>query len=100
MGSRGRGAIKAVKPAVERKGAGGRPPVKLAKAVYDALREPTLRAVRVLDSLLESEDERTRLLAAKALVELGSKPPAEDAEEKDTTYKIKWQDTDYRVPSG
>ena len=100
MGARGRGAIAKPKPAAP---LGGRPPVRLAAEVYAALRAPTLRASGVLDSLLDSADERTRLLAAKALVELGSKPKVDEPEDagqpKPMFVQVKY-DQNYRASTG
>ena len=97
MGLRGPGATPKPKPP---KKANGRPAISVAQEVYDALRQPTLRAIKVLDALLESPDERTQLLAAKALVELGSKPaPPKPVDEdalkpKPTIVTVRYADGD------
>ncbi len=72
MGARGPGAKTKPKPP---KLPTGRPRTSIALEIHEALREPTLEAIVVLRDLLKSDDERTQLLAAKALVELGSRPP-------------------------
>lgn len=77
MGARGPGAV-AKKPKPPAAKAMGRPSIKLAREIYEALREPTLRAIKRLDQLIDSADERTALLASKALAELGTKPPVEE----------------------
>lgn len=78
MGTRGKGALTKPKPP---KLPTGRPRNTVSDEVYKALRAPTMRAIAVLDRLLKSADERTRLLAAKALVELGSRPPSTPSED-------------------
>lgn len=95
VGARGKGATKS--PAPKQPNAGGRPRNTIPKVAYDALRGPGLRAIATLDELQLSPKERTtkglpaltpedrtRLLAAKAVAELWLKPcePEQDSSER------------------
>lgn len=106
-GTRGKSALTKPKPPPK---ANGRPRTTIPQEIHDALREPTLRAIAVLDELqltaeqrekrglsAPSEADRTRLLAAKALVELGSRPPPPvvpdpDAKPKPVEVKVRYAD--------
>lgn len=72
---------------------------QVEQEIVDLARSSACEAFAIVQEIARhGENEGERLRAARLWLEIGAKPDEEEKSDED--YRIKWQDTDYRVPRG
>ena len=113
MGRRGKGAIKQPKPP---KLPTDRPRVRIDDEALDLVKPLLPDAVAVMAELMKKREDgekfdphdRLRYLAAKAIIDVGVRPPAEgfdakkkgEQDEAKPLYEVAWQAEGWRAPGG